>query len=86
MREQMAHRFLSLEIRRDKHSNREQVHRLEFHLVLKALILLYECITRFERQTAILSEMAILRQLEPTVVHFGKKLTLARISRNRTDD
>ena len=30
--------------------------------------------------------MGILRQLEPMIVHFGKKLTLDRISRNRTDD
>ena len=33
-----------------------------------------------------MSEIGILRQLEPMIVHFGKKLTPDRISRNRTDD
>jgi hypothetical protein len=29
---------------------------------------------------------ALFRELEPMIVHFGEKLTLDRISRNRTDD
>jgi hypothetical protein len=32
------------------------------------------------------SEIGISQQLEPMIVHFGKKLTPDRISRNRADD